>query len=227
MNRSKSRFTHLAILGLMTVIAVTAFAAPTWQGHEGQEDGILTVFNPTEPMHEPSVIKPKPQWRLGSEDSEADIFFGLITDARRMPDGRTYVLDAVLSTIYEVAADGEVLRTLGKEGDGFKISMKTLDSGRIGIGSQAVGIAQAAFEESLKNFIFTSPYIVSRHIGVPAVTGQREVVDDSYTYSLLLTFKDKEAQDKYQEEEVHKQFIEETSHLWTKIVIYDSENILK
>lgn len=35
-------------------------------------------------------------------------------------------------------------------GKGFRIAMATLDGGRIGIASQAVGIAQAAFEESLK-----------------------------------------------------------------------------
>ena len=39
---------------------------------------------------------------------------------------------------------------LGDEGDGFTIAMKTLDGGRIGIAALAVGIAQAAFEESLK-----------------------------------------------------------------------------
>ncbi len=39
---------------------------------------------------------------------------------------------------------------LGKEGQGFKIAMKTLDSGRIGIASQALGIAQGAIDESVK-----------------------------------------------------------------------------
>jgi butyryl-CoA dehydrogenase len=38
---------------------------------------------------------------------------------------------------------------LGEEGEGFKIAMSTLDGGRIGIAAQAVGIAQAAFEEAL------------------------------------------------------------------------------
>ncbi len=37
---------------------------------------------------------------------------------------------------------------LGKEGEGFKIAMSTLDGGRIGIASQALGIARAAFEEA-------------------------------------------------------------------------------
>jgi butyryl-CoA dehydrogenase len=38
---------------------------------------------------------------------------------------------------------------LGKEGDGFKIAMSTLDGGRIGIAAQAVGIATEAFEAAL------------------------------------------------------------------------------
>lgn len=38
---------------------------------------------------------------------------------------------------------------LGKEGEGFKIAMATLDGGRIGIAAQSVGIAQGAFEEAL------------------------------------------------------------------------------
>jgi len=39
---------------------------------------------------------------------------------------------------------------LGKEGEGFKIAMASLDSGRIGIAAQAVGLAQGALEEAVK-----------------------------------------------------------------------------
>ena len=39
---------------------------------------------------------------------------------------------------------------LGKEGEGFKIAMKALDGGRIGIAAQAVGIAQGALNETIK-----------------------------------------------------------------------------
>jgi alkylation response protein AidB-like acyl-CoA dehydrogenase len=38
---------------------------------------------------------------------------------------------------------------LGEEGEGFKVAMTVLDAGRIGIASQALGIAEAAYEASL------------------------------------------------------------------------------
>ena len=41
-------------------------------------------------------------------------------------------------------------RMLGKKGEGFKIAMKTLDGGRIGIASQALGIAQGAFDVTVE-----------------------------------------------------------------------------
>lgn len=39
---------------------------------------------------------------------------------------------------------------LGEEGEGFKIAMVVLDAGRIGIGAQALGIAEAAYAASLE-----------------------------------------------------------------------------
>lgn len=46
---------------------------------------------------------------------------------------------------YRVPAENR----LGEEGEGFKIAMTVLDAGRIGIASQALGIAEAAYEASL------------------------------------------------------------------------------
>ena len=42
-------------------------------------------------------------------------------------------------------------RRLGAEGEGFKIAMTTLDHSRIGIAAQALGIARAAFEDSVEH----------------------------------------------------------------------------
>ncbi|MDD6310462.1 MAG: acyl-CoA dehydrogenase [Firmicutes bacterium] len=41
-------------------------------------------------------------------------------------------------------------RRLGKEGEGFKVAMSTLDGGRIGIASQALGIAQGALDVTIE-----------------------------------------------------------------------------
>jgi butyryl-CoA dehydrogenase len=51
-----------------------------------------------------------------------------------------------------VFTDCEVPETnrIGKEGEGYKVALSTLDGGRIGIASQATGIAQGAFEAALK-----------------------------------------------------------------------------
>lgn len=81
-----------------------------------------------------------------------------------------------------------------------------------------------AFEASLKKFLRKSKYAQTNFIGVPAKT-PREVVDNSYTYSLILSFPSKEVQEKYQEEQAHLAFIEESSPLWKKVLVYDSVGI--
>ncbi|RXG24671.1 Dabb family protein [Leeuwenhoekiella aequorea] len=78
-----------------------------------------------------------------------------------------------------------------------------------------------AFETSLKKFLNTSDYAKTKFIGVPANT-PRDVVDNSWTYSIILTFPSKEAQNSYQEEPVHLKFIEESAILWDKVQVYDS-----
>lgn len=57
------------------------------------------------------------------------------------------------SATYELVFDNVRIpaeNLLGQEGQGFKIAMVTLDFGRIGIASQALGIAQGAYEQALK-----------------------------------------------------------------------------
>ncbi|MFS4455990.1 Dabb family protein [Maribacter sp. 2304DJ31-5] len=81
-----------------------------------------------------------------------------------------------------------------------------------------------AFEKSLKKFLDNSAYAKTNFIGVPP-KANRDVVDGSFTYSLIVTFESAEAQQNYQDEAPHKLFIEESSHLWTKVIVYDSKGI--
>ena len=82
----------------------------------------------------------------------------------------------------------------------------------------------SAFEASLQKFLDTSAYAKTKFIGKPPRAG-RDVVDGSFTYSLIVTFESAEAQQNYQDEAPHKLFIEESSELWTKVIVYDSKTI--
>lgn len=62
------------------------------------------------------------------------------------------------------------------------------------------------------------------HIGQPADTS-RDVIDRSYAISWLLFFKNKADQDSYQEDPIHLGFVDKYSHLWSKVVVYDSVDI--
>lgn len=83
-----------------------------------------------------------------------------------------------------------------------------------------------AFEKSLRKFLSASKYAKTKFIGIPAGT-PREVVDGSFTYSLILSFSSKEEQNLYQKEAAHLIFIEESEHLWDKVLVYDSIGIKK
>ena len=60
------------------------------------------------------------------------------------------------------------------------------------------------------------------HIGVPADTEQRGVVDGSYSASELLFFDDVAGQNAYQVHPIHKQFVADCEHLWQRVVVYDA-----
>ncbi len=62
------------------------------------------------------------------------------------------------------------------------------------------------------------------HIGLPAGTESRDVVDHSYSVSYMVLFDDQAGQDTYQVHPLHVKFVEENSHLWEKVVVYDSVN---
>ncbi|WP_273565570.1 Dabb family protein [Maribacter halichondriae] len=81
-----------------------------------------------------------------------------------------------------------------------------------------------AFETSLQKFLDNSAYAKTKFIGVPP-KASRDVVDGSFTYSLIVTFESAEAQQNYQDEAPHQLFIEESSDLWSKVIVYDSKSI--
>ncbi len=81
--------------------------------------------------------------------------------------------------------------------------------------------AKKKFLKSLKSFISGVDVIQSRHVGPPAGT-PREVVDNSYTYCLIVSFKNSKDHDIYQAHPLHKKFIQESESLWEKVQVYDT-----
>ncbi len=79
------------------------------------------------------------------------------------------------------------------------------------------------FEKALKELVKVET-IVDFHLGIPAGTS-RDVIDASYSYSLLVTFKNRADQDIYQPHPIHQKFIADCQDLWEKVVVYDSVSI--
>jgi len=77
------------------------------------------------PMDTPGV-------KIGKDDDKLGI--------RGAPSAQVFLTDCAV---------GDDAR-LGAEGDGFKIAMRALEGGRIGIAAQALGIARAAFEDATR-----------------------------------------------------------------------------
>lgn len=87
-------------------------------------------------------------------------------------------------------------------------------------------VANKKFEVSLRKFLDSSKYAKTQFIGRPP-KATRDVVDDSFTYSLILSFESAEAQENYQKEAAHLVFIEESQDLWDKVIVYDAMEIQK
>ena len=105
---------------------------------------------------------------------------------------------------------------IGKEGDGFKIALSTLDGGRIGIASQALGIAQASLDASIQyskeRVQFNKPISANQGIQFKLADMAMEI-----EASRLLIYKAALAKDKG----------EDYSHIASMAKVYASEVAMK
>ncbi len=62
-------------------------------------------------------------------------------------------------------------------------------------------------------------------IGVVAATEKRPVVDDSWGVSALTLFSDVAGEASYQVHPIHLDFVKNYSHLWSRVVVYDSSEV--
>ncbi len=99
-------------------------------------DGVLHVRNGAEPAAGRQVLQLEELWRRGGLDD--DLFFGVLIQTRFDAAGRVYLLDMQLAQVTVLGPDGELVRTLSREGDGpgetrRPSDLLIMDDGGIGI----------------------------------------------------------------------------------------------
>jgi quinol monooxygenase YgiN len=78
------------------------------------------------------------------------------------------------------------------------------------------------FEKALES-LFEDTAVESGSYGKPAGTPPRAVLENSYSYGLVLNFADQAAHDRYQEGPLHKRFLAQNRAKWEQSVVYDIE----
>ncbi|MBE8722914.1 Dabb family protein [Sphingobacterium pedocola] len=86
-----------------------------------------------------------------------------------------------------------------------------------GLAEQDIQNFTGFFEELRK-----VPTVQSLHYGKPALTTPREVVDNSFSYNLIVTFANIDDINVYETHPFHLKAIEKYSHLWTKVKVSDT-----
>ena len=84
---------------------------------------------------------------------------------------------------------------------------------------------RAAFEQAIRKLINTNQQAIECHLGGPAASEERDVVDNSFTYCYTMGFQNEETQRLYQTDQTHLKFIKEAKHLWAKVRVHDSISI--
>lgn len=84
------------------------------------------------------------------------------------------------------------------------------------------GADKARFRAEL-NKLAAMPGLVACHVGTPAATAKRPVIDTSYDFALTVVVADVAGHDAYQVHPLHTAFLAACRDQWTKVLIYDAE----
>ncbi len=103
-------------LSLFCLLAAPA-ALAEWEGEVRTVEGVTTVVNPEVPADGEVSVELRELWRVGGDDDE-DVLFGVISQFLHDEQSNIYLLDSQLSEVLVFSPDGELLNTLGREGEG-------------------------------------------------------------------------------------------------------------
>jgi len=115
----------LVVAVVLTAFVLSIVAAPVqagetgeWKGTVETVAGVKVVKNPAKPMEKATSVEMEALWELGGDTDDEDEFFGVIADIEIDDQGNVYLLDAQLSVVKIYTAEGELIREIGREGEG-------------------------------------------------------------------------------------------------------------
>ena len=165
-------------------------------------DGVLHVHNGAEPAGGVESFTMREQWQVGGDDGE--VFFGLITRVEADAEGNAYVLDSQLNQVSVFSPEGDLLRTLFREGEGpgevrRPRDMMLMGDGRVGVIQEFPGVVDFVDNEGIPagrlrlggtaggNYILTACDAAGSHLvlsgGTQAPSETPGVMDRTYILS--------------------------------------------
>jgi hypothetical protein len=116
MTRDPSVFAFSAVVALL-LASCPPVSAGAWSGREVVKDGVPHVMNPAAPAEGGATLAPREVWSAGGDDEEG-VLLGVVTAVDIDAQGNIYALDTQLSQVHVFDRDGNLVRTIGREGEG-------------------------------------------------------------------------------------------------------------
>lgn len=125
----------LFAFGLSVVVGVGFPAHAEWAGKMTTQDGHTVVKNPATGAMSGLSATPELMWEIGEDD---DHLVGIIADIQADAKGNIYMLDSQLAEVSIYSPDGELIRTIGHQGQGpgeFEqpVSLFVFPDGKVGV----------------------------------------------------------------------------------------------
>lgn len=83
------------------------------------------------------------------------------------------------------------------------------------------GVDRAAFKAAVET-LAGIPGLTACHVGTPAPTTKRPVIDDTYDVALTTVMPDIATHDAYQQHPLHLQFLQHCRDQWSRVQVYDA-----
>jgi hypothetical protein len=133
-SRSVSPLLPFFILSILVLIA----ASPALGGKTVKIDGVLHVQNGDTPSEGRETLTLEEVWRVGGDDEEG-LLLAMVPEVCGDEEGNIYVMDAKLCQVHVFSPEGELLRTVFRQGEGPGETLRPRD---LVITKDGIGLAE-------------------------------------------------------------------------------------